>query len=51
VVRKALKLCSFKKIKIFTVKYYANKQTWILTTIFTVFNLLAPELNDCSDLQ
>jgi hypothetical protein len=50
-VGKSLKLCSCKKIKIFAAKYYANKQEWMITTIFTVFNLLAPELNACSDLQ
>jgi hypothetical protein len=50
-VGKSLELCSVKKIKIFTVKHYANKQTWMITTAFKVFNLPAPELNACSNLQ
>jgi len=49
-VGKPLKLCSVKKIKIFTVKHYANKQMWMIMA-FIVFNLPSPELNAGSDLQ
>jgi hypothetical protein len=50
-VGKSLKLCSVKKIKTFTVKHNANKQTWMITMAFIVFNQPSPELNAGSDIQ
>jgi len=50
-VGKSLKLCSVMEIKTFSVQHYANKQMWMITTAFIVFNLPSPELNPGSDLH